>query len=802
MMTLRFSPAASITPTDVGVILRSDLGTFQLHGADVRVFVTDVEPLLDGTRDAEAVAAALADYSRSSVLSFLELLRQRGLVEAVSETAAADLRRRPQERFFQTWSPEEADHDAQLRRARVLLVGAEPWGVVAAAELAAAGVGTIHVLDEGSVSAEDLLAVRFWSAADLGRPRREALVSAIERADGDCRVSAAALDFSAGELAVDGGPWDLLIGALSADDRHGASHAARFAQAAGVRSLYGCLDGFEAWVGPGVVPGETGCWNCLRLRRLANARAPKPAHDLDAAQLEARPAPRARAQLAPMAAQTGLLMAMEALKLLTAYTASRLVGRVFVHNLVTNEADYHTVIPMPWCEVCGGAAAILPHGNAPRDASDAPRNGRPLDHLHDVAALRRLFAGWVDEKVGVIHSLTGMTSDVASPPPLTSSAVLANYTEGALPVLPASQVGTGKGLTAVAAHLSAVGEALERYSASRYRLDDLRVASYNQLDGERLDPRRLCLYDKAQYQEPGFPYPRFSASQKIHWVRGRWLDGGPVWVPALLAYFNFQPPPEQYFCQVSSNGLAAGADPDDAALRATMELIERDAAMLTWLCQLPARRVEPDDSLDPRAREVIEHLALHQVKLELYALDVGIGIPTVVCLGLGDGKSWPGATVALSAHTDPRQATVKAIIEQAHVGPYIASLMHSAKIPDSFARVQSLEDHALYYVPVERVTAFDFLRYGGAAIPLRELENGGEPTLAYCAERLERAGVRVAVVDVTSPDVALSPFRVARAVGIDMQPIHFGTHLRRLGNPRLRKLLGRGKLNPAPHPIA
>ena len=54
----------------------------------------------------------------------------------------------------------------------------------------------------------------------------------------------------------------------------------------------------------------------------------------------------------------------------------------------------------------------------------------------------------------------------------------------------------------------------------------------------------------------------------------------------------------------------------------------------------------------------------------------------------------------------------------------------------------------------------------------------GEP-LAACRERLDRAGVRVAIADVTAPDVAESPFRVARAIGTDMQPIHFGFALRR-----------------------
>ena len=98
----------------------------------------------------------------------------------------------------------------------------------------------------------------------------------------------------------------------------------------------------------------------------------------------------------------------------------------------------------------------------------------------------------------------------------------------------------------------------------------------------------LALYEDSQYALPDFPYARFEPTQPIHWTRGNWLDTGePVWVPALPTYFNFHPPRHELCCQVSSNGLAAGVDLADAALRATLELVERDAFMLTALS--PAR---------------------------------------------------------------------------------------------------------------------------------------------------------------------------------------------------------------------
>ena len=56
------------------------------------------------------------------------------------------------------------------------------------------------------------------------------------------------------------------------------------------------------------------------------------------------------------------------------------------------------------------------------------------------------------------------------------------------------------------------------------------------------------------------------------------------------------------------------------------------------------------------------------------------------------------------------------------------------------------------------------------------------------AHRHWAAGVRVAVVDVTSADVATGPFRVARAVSPDLQPILYGYGLERIPVERIRRM--------------
>ncbi|HKH50047.1 MAG TPA: TOMM precursor leader peptide-binding protein [Thermoanaerobaculia bacterium] len=806
MARIRLSPSASIAPTETGVLLRSDLGTSRLDGADVRVFVTEIVPLLDGSREPEEVAAALPGYASASVLGLLELLRQRGLVEPVAEGPAREARE-AQERFFQGWQLPPGEGAARLAQCRVLIAGLSPWGAVAACELAASGVGTLHLLDDLTVGPDDLLAVRAWGPDSLGRLRREVLRETLAVIAPDCTVTTGLLApaVSGDRLLVDSeGPWNLVLAGLTADDLFLLRKVSGFAHRQGVISLYGHVDGIEAWIGPVVVPGETACWNCFRLRRLANADYPAAAHELDASLTGAPAEPRARAYLAPMAPLAGHLLALEALQLLAGYAPSRLPGRVRVHNLVTGESSLHGIVHMPWCELCGGAAqARRPGGAALADGEASPN----LGDAHSPQALREILAGWVDPRVGVVRSLTSGPAPVNGGGllelPVTGTAILGTYTEGRLPPVPDPSIGSGKGLREVEALVGAFGEAIERYSASRYRKQDLLVCAAPDLGADAFDPQRLCLYSEEQYAAPGFPYTRYDPARPIHWVEGFWIDTREkVWVPALPTFFNFQVCPHELFCQVSSNGLAAGADLQDASLRALFELIERDAFLLTWLGRLPARRLAVDSSLDAGAREVVRLLGEHGVAVELYLMDSGTGIPTVTALGLGDGVRWPAAYVALSTHTDPRAAARKAILELAHVGPYLVRLLaENARIPGTPEEVESLDDHALYYAPSERLAAFDFLR-AGESVPIGDLPAGDPPTLEICAERLAAAGLRVAAVDVTSPDVALGPFRVARVLGTDMQPIHFGERYRRLANPRLEQVLAGRPINPDPHPLA
>ncbi|MCG7547504.1 TOMM precursor leader peptide-binding protein [Pseudoalteromonas sp. Of7M-16] len=810
MKKLRLTPAASIVPNSSGVLLSSDLGDFQVHGRDTSDFVEKILPLLKGELSQAEICARLPEYSDASIQAVLQMLSQYGLLEEVSE----QLEFRPpglvQTRFLRPWHqasqiPHSQDQVYSLAPCRVLVVGLEPWAVTLLEELGTAGVGHVHLLDKENISCDDLACHRFLSAEDVGKPRAQVFKSMLQHRNPWMQISDSELTCDNHNLGCPSNDWDLAIITLGKDANFWSHKTSEYLHQHTIKAIYGHLDGLESWIGPAININETAsssCWNCLRLRKLGTEQHGELAHELEKSHNKNRDG-RARSMLTPMSAITGQQLAMEALKILWGFTESELSSHVFVQNLITYQSKKHAIIPIPWCEVCG-----YDHSHAKTHALSMHRDPKPaenpLNQLQDIDQFKSLFEGWVDPKTGIVRQLTGHAPHLPDFP-ITASAGVSSFTEGEFDPRASGQVGSGKGLDPISAHISAVGEALERYSAARYQLSDFKYASISQLHGDYVNPDTLVLYSNKQYSTPNFPFHKWHKKQKIHWCQGSWLaTDKPVWVPALVSYFNFACPYKEQFSQVSSNGLAAGQDNDDAALRACYELIERDAMMLTWYAQLPCERLCYESLNQGKMRVMIDDLTNLGVELECYLLDVGLHVPTVVCLAIGDGYRTPAASVALATHGDIKVAMRKALLEQGHVMPYLCQLMRSGhKIPHHVSEVTSLEDHAAYYFSKDKLDAFDFMRR--PLTDAKALEDWPYEVITQITQlkqRLDSADVDVAIVDVTSPDMALSPFRVARAIGAHMQPIHFGEQFKRVDNPRLRKLLQGRPVNKEPHPIA
>ena len=91
----------------------------------------------------------------------------------------------------------------------------------------------------------------------------------------------------------------------------------------------------------------------------------------------------------------------------------------------------------------------------------------------------------------------------------------------------------GAGLTRAGAATAAVGEALERYSATFVPVDRLVVASANELGDLAGAAERFALFSDAQYADSAFPFQRFTRATRIAWIEARSVrEGSRAFVPA------------------------------------------------------------------------------------------------------------------------------------------------------------------------------------------------------------------------------------------------------------------------------
>jgi ribosomal protein S12 methylthiotransferase accessory factor len=402
--------------------------------------------------------------------------------------------------------------------------------------------------------------------------------------------------------------------------------------------------------------GTTVCWNCYNSRFQANdshrssnrLSSTHPPEDISVGACG-----RSYLGLSPMLQVFGHQLAIEVIKSIVSTSDSVLSNGVLVTDLVNLSTQIHEVVPFPWCEICGGP-------KQPRLPD--PELSAQLASRNNVIGVSNLLPGWIYPTTGVISRISIRSQEQGDPvAPICADAITLRP-RSHLHESTRHDLSSGKGRTIGQAIISALAEAIERYSAATINSRSLFYGTIDEVPGTTFDVKTLCLYEDWQYKQPGFPFSRFDPLKPHYWVEGLWADTHEsIWVPALVAYFAQPWANEESFCQVTSSGLAAGGNFDDAALRAFYELIERDAFMLTWLTNGRPRKIDSNAIDIPYVNLLIQELRSHNIEVELFLLDVGTLLPVVVALGLGNGVSIPSATVGLGAHPDISTSIAKAL---------------------------------------------------------------------------------------------------------------------------------------------
>ncbi|HJS90231.1 MAG TPA: molybdopterin-synthase adenylyltransferase MoeB [Steroidobacteraceae bacterium] len=249
----------------------------------------------------------------------------------------------------------------RLKRSRVLVAGAGGLGSPAALYLAAAGVGTLGIVDGDCIELSNLQRQVLFASADVGRPKAPTARERLLALNPDITVVAHALILGGDNIREVLQPYDLV---LDGTDRVNTRYLINDACVLfGKPLVSAAIHRFEGQAMT-YVPGRGPCYRCL----FAEPQAGAVASCAEAGVLGVLPG------------VLGAIQATEAIKLLTG-VGEPLIGRLLIYDALELRFTELPVARRADCAVCGEHPSIT----AARDAGEAC-------DFADLTSVRRLTA--------------------------------------------------------------------------------------------------------------------------------------------------------------------------------------------------------------------------------------------------------------------------------------------------------------------------------------------------------------------------------------------------------------------------
>ena len=438
---------------------------------------------------------------------------------------------------------------------------------------------------------------------------------------------------------------------------------------------------------------------------------------------------------------------------------------ILSYRIDTSTTASHRVVRRPQCPQCGNPHWMQEQATRP-----------PILRGGDVLASRE--GGFRSiEPQGVLQRYGHLVSPVSGaiaylhPMPGRHAGLRNVYAAGYLvcpPGIPRTnrfdRVCSGKGRTDEHARVSALCEAIERFSGV-YQGDEMVVrASMQELrSGETSGGGSpVAVNDLQQFSETQFARrdtinvltddvrkqvpQRFLADDVMDWTPAWSLNTGMRhWVPLAYCFADTPDSAEGLtFCVHNPNGSAAGSCLEEAILQGLLELVERDATAIWWYNQVQRPAVDIASFRDPYFDALLSEY--ESMGWRLWALDITHDLAIPVIVALAENPVTGRYSIGFGCHLDNRIALQRALTEVNQ----LLDVTADAPPPWDAAKLSSKQ----FLYPGTDQTRVDSA--ARASIDTRDLKDAIE----QCMSRLSAAGMEVLVVDKTRPDLELPVVQV------------------------------------------
>ncbi|HXB57284.1 MAG TPA: molybdopterin-synthase adenylyltransferase MoeB [Vicinamibacteria bacterium] len=292
-----------------------------------------------GTRSAlGAKTLEQLGYSRvASMAGGFTRWKEAGLPVTVPKTLSAEQKNRYSRHLL---VPEVGEAgQTKLLASSVLLVGAGGLGSPAGLYLAAAGVGTIGIVDSDVVDLTNLQRQVLHTTASVGRPKTESAEATIRALNPDVKVVRHDLRLEASNVLEVMAPYDVIVdGCDNFSTKYLVNDAAVLT---GKTNVYGSIFRFDGQVST-FVPRQGPCYRCLYPEPTPAGLAPS----CDEAGV-----------LGVLPGVVGLIQATEAIKVILG-KGELLRGRLLAYDALAMTFRQFKVRRDPRCAVCGEEPTI------------------------------------------------------------------------------------------------------------------------------------------------------------------------------------------------------------------------------------------------------------------------------------------------------------------------------------------------------------------------------------------------------------------------------------------------------------
>ena len=533
--------------------------------------------------------------------------------------------------------------------------------------------------------------------------------------------------------------------------------------------------GIEPLFGPVFRADREGpCWACLATR----LRGHREVHGFLRNVLGEAAAFRSfAAEPAALDAVCGLI-AVEIAKWLVLDAAAPVHDRAITLNGATLESAHHPVARRPQCRECGDAALYRP------DRTTAPVALQPSPKTHAGSGGARSVPPEVtlERYRHLVSPVSGVVTWLRRATEATDPWLHVHWAGSNLGVPSRSLTSlrrslrsksAGKGSTPQQSEVSALCEAVERYSGVRHGDEICVRARYAELarGDEAIHPNAVQLFSDRQLENAaslnseGHPYnvvpPRLDPDVATDWTPLWSLTGERQrYLPTSMLYGMSAEQRAATDLVADSNGCAAGNTLEEAILQGFYELVERDAFAIWWYNCLAAPAVDLasfDDAFLASAEDYYR-----RCERELWLLDVtaDIPIPTFVALSRRTSGATEDIIYGAGAHADPRTAALRAVCELNQCLTWLP------RPGGSGGRPMIDDPLALWWWRTARLEKCPWLAPDPEAAPRKasqypQIEStDSRDDVERCRAIVEASGLEMLVLDQTRPDIGMPVVRV------------------------------------------